>query len=194
MTARSLIISVVVAATTAAGVPAMAQSSEGGPSRYRATVTFNPLHLLEPIFEATAEFRVLPMIGIAAIGGGGKRTETANTGFGSATTTSNLILAGAQGSYYFSGNFDDGFHGGVEVLYARKEFATTTGTVSAAAPKTSTSLGVFGGYKISWPLTAQLGLTGLVQAGYGWLLQSSSQATTDGSAEPFLNVQLGASF
>ncbi|MBM4342898.1 MAG: hypothetical protein FJ100_05935 [Deltaproteobacteria bacterium] len=194
MPARSSILFLATVAGLLGALPAPAQSGDDGPSRYRATVSFNPLLLLEPIFEATAEFRVLPMVGVAVIGGGGKRTETVNTGFGNATTTSNLILAGAQGSYYLSGNFDDGIHGGIEILYARKQIESAAGTVSSVAPKSSTSLGVFGGYKLSWPLSRQVGLTGLLQAGYGWVVQSSSQATVDSKAEPFLNVQAGASF
>lgn len=193
MNLRTLLTASAALVCLSLAAPARAQSGEGGPSRYRATVTFNPLLLLEPVFEVTAEFRVLPMVGVAVIGGGGKRTETVNSGFGNATSTSDLIVAGAQASYYLSGNFDDGFHGGLEVLYGRKQLASSTGTVSAT-PRTSTMVGVLGGYKLSWPLTPQVGLTGLVQAGYAWVVQSSTQSTADSKAEPFYNAQLGVSF
>ncbi|MSQ82040.1 MAG: hypothetical protein EXR77_03870 [Myxococcales bacterium] len=188
-----LLLAIAVCAAVISAAPVFAQD-DGGTSKYRATVSFNPLLLLDPIFEVTAEFRVLPMIGVAAIGGGGARTRTVNSGFGDATAKDNLFVAGVQASYYLSGNFDEGIHAGFEVMYARSQLVDSAGTPTASAPSTSTTVGAIGGYKLNWPISRQIGLTGLLQAGYGWVVASSKGTSSDSKAEPLLNVQFGASF
>lgn len=168
-------------------------SSSDGPSRYRATVSLGLLKLLGPIFEATAEFRVLPMIGVAAIGGGGNQSTANNSGFGPATQVRKIVQAGVQGNYYFSGNFDDGFHAGLEALWAQAQTQTVTGT-GAASTTTAVNVGIYGGYKISYAVSKSVALTGTLQAGYKWVAYSSTGPVDNSEPGTLINIKAGASF
>jgi len=157
----------------------------------RAYVSFSPVHLVFPVVELTAEVRLHPRIGIAAIGG-----------FGNVKASGLSIPiweAGGQFVAYPVGDFDHGMQLGAEALYmgasAQKSEAGTTVTASAAGLST----GAFVGYK----LATRVGFTFNLQAGVAYLTASGdakatgSSATATASAStwaPLVNANVGWSF
>lgn len=147
------------------------------------SITFSPIHLLFPIGEVTAEFRLGERMGIAGIVGGG--TITVTDGFGDSTTFTALEI-GAQFRYYLVGDFDHGMQLGAEVL-----FVHVSGEVDGGVTGTGSGLGVgpFVGYKYSAPFgftfDAQLGI-----AAVGIGAQATDGTTTETRDDSFLGVIL----
>jgi hypothetical protein len=155
------------------------------------SLTFSPLHLVLPVFEVTAEARVMDKVGIAAVLGGGRVSEEA-TATGPAISAP-IFEVGLQGRYYLLGDFRHGLQLGAEALYIRASDEVET----ASATVDGLSVGPFLGYKY----TADIGFTFDGQVGYQRLGLSGRasdgvQTMTDEQAEwsLLLNLNVGWSF
>ncbi len=157
----------------------------------RVYVAFSPVHLIFPVVELTAEVRLHPRIGVAAIGAFGN------------VKASNVSIpvweAGGQFVAYPVGDFDHGMQLGAEALYmgasAQKSEAGTTVTANAAGLST----GAFVGYK----LATRVGFTFNVQGGVAYLTASGDAKATGTNATasvsrsawgPLVNANMGWSF
>lgn len=179
------------------GAPAQAQEdSEGG---VKLTVLIDPMLLFWPLGQVTAELKVHPLLGVAVVGGYGQVTSERNTsGFTSVPVIQSVMRAGGQVNAYLWGNFASGSHLGVEVVHQR--FGDGDDGVTKAT--NNTQLGLYGGYKYTHMLSPTLGLTGLLQAGYSFEVQTSRTVTSSSvtvfrfglPSDALLNLKLGVTF
>ncbi|HXK18558.1 MAG TPA: hypothetical protein VNG33_12185 [Polyangiaceae bacterium] len=192
------------AAPPAVAAPALAQSEALPPSEDlteheysgpHVSLTFSPLHLLLPMFEAQVEVLVVPHLGIAAIGGVGSVSAAASD-----PTLGNQKFSayelGAQVVGYPLRDYS-GLQLGAEFLWIHVSTETFAGQqVSAEAG--GGAVGPLVGYK--W--LTKIGFTAFVQGGFEYLVVKSNAADDQGhTAEakqsafiPLLNFNLGWSF
>lgn len=121
MSSRFLAVAPLVVAFTAA--PALAQEHVQPDPQHAVSFTISPLHLLAPIVELQAEFRLNPKLGLAGILGIGSIsiTEDGRLGIfsdGDETFDFFTFELGAKIAYYAVGDFEEGMQLGLEVLYA----------------------------------------------------------------------------
>ena len=162
------------------------------PPERTVAVTISPVHLLFPIVEVTAELRVGPRLGVAAIVGAGALEVRSAAGEDLSFTAGEL---GASVRYYVTGSFRQGVQVGGEVMYLYVKLDDTTQGVQATGD--GLSLGPFVGYKWTgrggFTAEAQLGL--LVTAIRAHADDGATSATEEKSrAYPLLNANLGWSF
>ncbi|MFZ5481290.1 MAG: hypothetical protein ACOZNI_31310 [Myxococcota bacterium] len=154
-----------------AAAPALAQEWDVVDDEHDVTLSLSALHLMVPMVEATAEFRVSPARSVAVIGGIG-----GNDGF-------MVWDVGGQARQYFIGDFDTGLNVGAEAKWETADYLTpdawdypTTGRLAA---------GPFIGAKLT------LALFTLEAQGGG---QFVWQPGGDLDLGPLLNVNAGVSF
>jgi hypothetical protein len=148
-----------------------------------------------PFFEVTGEVRVLPKMGVAAIGGAGGVNVPNLVGGGS--TKVSLWEVGGQIVGYPIGDFDHGMQVGAEVLYLGAKADANAGEVKVTGSGTGLATGAFVGYK----LATKVGFTFNVQGGVSYLAvradaNSSSSSAHAEKAEfaPLVNANIGWSF
>jgi hypothetical protein len=149
------------------------------------SITFSPLHLIQPVFEAQAEVRLLPALGLAAIGGVGSLRHEG--------TTFSVLELGGQIAAYPLDDFRS-LQFGAEVLWIHVggEKGDVTGTGAG------TAVGPFVGYK----LVTRHGFTFFAQGGAQYVFvkaeaSNSAGETAEGSDStfiPLLNLNFGWSF
>jgi len=166
------------------GAPAgqLEAQAEAGRS---VSFTFSPIHLILPVVEVTAELRLAPRIGVAAIAGVGSITH-----LGDKYT---VLEAGAQLRFYALGSFQQGLEVGLETLYVGVSGDNLQDTkISGAAA--GLAMGPFIGYKYIAPM----GLTLEVQAGasYAVIHADTSNGGSSQSQDifPLVNLNAGWSF
>jgi opacity protein-like surface antigen len=169
---------------------ASAQSHvDAGPT---TSITFSPIHLLMPVFEVEAEFKVAPKSGMAGIAGIGSMSVINWQG---ASNTFSVFELGASYRYYLVGDFDHGMQVGGEILYAN-----VSGDIGdASGIGRGLAMGPFLGYKYA----AGFGLTVEVQGGAQFMLatgnaEDTSTGQTSSAADSgiiaLVNLNLGWSF
>jgi hypothetical protein len=159
------------------------------------TLTFSPIHLLFPVFEAMAEIRVANGFGIAAIGGYGE--IAVEDVFGNDYKFTAYVVGGQIAGY-----LQHPFHGlqlGAEVLYLKVETKEEVGTrVRVTGVGDGLAIGPFVGYK----LVTEGGFTFLVQGGAQYMAVRAEAKSGDGQFAqeedsrliPLLNLNIGWSF
>jgi hypothetical protein len=176
--------------------PALAADSSSSPpeepkkndDHHDVYISFSPLHLLFPVFEATAEFRLHERVGVAATGGIG------SIRIPELTNRVTVYEFGGQFVGYPVGGFDHGMQLGAEVMFVGA--SASEGKVDVLAQ--GLSLGPFIGYK----LATKVGFSFNIQAGFSYVaVRGSGQnhAGETSSAEasafaPLLNLNVGWSF
>ncbi|MDY0060386.1 MAG: hypothetical protein RBU45_11285 [Myxococcota bacterium] len=162
------------------------------------SLTLSPIHLAMPVLEVTAEYRVLPKLGVAGFLGAGQYTQETEIGGTVVDEDTFLVLeVGAQVRYYVLGDFDHGMQLGAEVLYLHlsgDDLSSSTVSGSGAG----VAVGPFLGYKIA----TRIGFTFDVQLGYQVILVSAEASNDQGqsatsdetSGSPLLNLNVGWSF
>ena len=204
---RQMMATLVVSALLLSVSPLLAQGADGLPPEMQppmqppiadgyqgplVSVTISPIHLALPVFEVTAEYRIEPRVGVAAVAGYGN-VSTAPEGGGEDISVA-VFEIGAQANYYLLGDFDHGLQLGAEVLYIGG--SAEEGNVSAVA--SGLAMGPFAGYKVA----ADFGLTFVFQLGAQFVtLKADAEATTGETATKsesntiaLLNINLGWSF
>ncbi len=158
-----------------------------------ASITFSPLHLILPVFEVTAEFRVHPDIGVAAILGGG--TIGPHLDPDDVLESPFVFEGGARFAWYAVGSFKHGMQVGLETLFAH---ISTSGKDISGFGR---GLGItpFLGYKIA----ADSGFTFECQMGpvFGFVFAEATESSTGDSASASdtsiglnINLNIGWSF
>jgi hypothetical protein len=164
------------------GYSAPAAAAGGGEV---VSLTFSPLHLFAPIFEAEGEVRLMPALGVAAIGGVGS-LSTGGVTFG-------VTEVGAQVAAYPLGDFRSLQLGGeILWLHVNGSLGNVTGFASGVAA------GPFVGYK----LIAKPGFTFFVQGGAEYAFAHAEASSTTGQTATdkrsavivLFNLNLGWSF
>ncbi len=187
-------------ASTSAAAPVRAAK----PKKLKdVSLTISPFHLAAPIFELMGEFRVNDKVGIAVIGGVGQITlENACTTFngfviGCSASKYNAFEAGAQGAYYFLGDFNHGMQIGAEVLYVH---IASNGGLGGNAKISGNGEGLAVSPFVGYKYVAPVGLTLLAQVGPSLLAirgEAASGTTTGSSSSAvglMLNLNAGWSF
>ncbi len=155
------------------------------------SVTVSPLLLILPVFEVTAEYAVMPDLGVAGILGIGQVSVESSLGDDSQFT---VFEIGGSVRYYAIGSFRHGMQLGLEALYLQ-----VSGSMdNAIGVGKGLSVGPFIGYKY----IASFGLTVDLQGGVGYTLlgaeasndQGDSASNSDSQLLPILNINLGWSF
>ncbi len=160
----------------ASAIPATAQSN------HFQSFTFSPVHLSIPVLEVNMEIRLQDKIGVAAIFGLGDIE-----GIG-------VLEAGAQGNYYFVGDFQHGLQIGAEAMFTN--FSLSNGSTSSKPDGKLFRIGPYAGYKYA----ADFGLTAVIQYGIAAGFGNSSLTTNNNSSvrltgsDTFLNLNTGWSF
>lgn len=185
------------------GGPSEYDAPEGTPETEQATedrflyLSFSPLHLVSPIVEVTAEFKVHRRIGVAVIGGYGS-IRPQPTVFLTTPPRVQVWEVGGQFITYPVGHFDHGMQLGAEVQYVGASTKVTQGEASATGVGVGVSSGAFVGYK----LATSVGFSFNVQGGVAYFIGTSEARGSDGSRKtgqdsgviPLLNINLGWSF
>ena len=184
--------------TTLLSAPAQAQVDTDSDTKF--TVLLDPMLLFWPLGQLTAELKVHPLLGVAVIGGYGQITVDRNSGLGGSQTIALAMLRlGGQVNAYLWGNFASGSHFGVEVMH-QLVGASDDGITKS---RNNTQLGIYGGYKYTHMLSPTVGLTGLLQAGYSFEVQTTNTSTFVPPntvyrfglpSDALLNLKLGATF
>jgi hypothetical protein len=162
------------------------------PKTRHVTLSLSPLHLLLPVVEVTAEFRLTPWAGIAPIGGVGVVSVTEEDGD---RMTFTFWEAGGQVDFYFMRDFR-GLHAGVEVLYAHLSTSDLESGIAWAG--NGWALGPLVGYK----LLTEVGFTFVGQVGVQYQTARAREenpagdtaSDQDSTFVPLLNANLGWSF
>jgi hypothetical protein len=164
-------------------------------SGQHVSITFSPIHLLLPLFEAQVEVLVVPHFGLAAIGGYGSiKADAADSSLGNQKFSAYEL--GAQAVGYPLREFSS-LQLGAELMYIHVSAENINGQqVDAAAG--GGAVGPFVGYKV----LTQAGFTFFVQGGFQYVFVKASandNAGNSASAEqnsviPLLNLNLGWSF
>lgn len=157
-----------------------------------AYLSFSPLHLVAPVVELTAEFKLHRRIGVAVIGGYGSIRSRKDA------PRADVWEVGGQFITYPVGHFDHGMQLGVEVQYAGASIAVSDGTTSATGVAVGLSNGAFVGYKLATPV----GFTFNLQGGVGYYVATGEAHASDGSSAkgqesgffPLVNANFGWSF
>jgi hypothetical protein len=149
------------------------------------TPSFSPLHLIiGPVFEAQVELRVLPHVGVAILGGGGK--VTVDNGLEEVDVS--VYEIGGQVNVYWR-QFD-GWHLGVEPMYAH----ASVDEPGLKVRGNGFALGGYAGYKHIF----DMGLTLIVQLGVDVMVVEAEADTGETASEedvfPLLNLNAGWSF
>jgi hypothetical protein len=173
----------------------------------RVSLTFSPLHLIEPAFIATVEVRPTDHLGLAVFGGFGSdsisvpsSTEISANGDFAVRPAYSVRVSfqeiGGQVVAYPLQEFDS-LEVGLQLLYLHLSGDFPQSSASGAGA--GTALGPFVGYK----LITSGGFTLVVQGGAQYLwVNASATNTTDGTTStasdhrvlPMLNFTLGWSF
>ncbi len=150
----------------------------------RVAVTVSPIHLVLPVGEVTAEVRVAPKLGIAAIAGAGSvRVDDVDRRIG-------VYEGGLSARYYVTGSFARGIQLGAEAIYLH---AQTTDDVMSSVRAEGLGLSPFAGYKwthhAGFTLEGQLGVTYIAVRA-----KSDTASAEDRRVGPMLNLNVGYSF
>lgn len=143
-------------------------------------LTVSPFHMFVPMAEVTAELRVAPKVGVAAIAGiGAFRDQDTNDRV-------TLFEGGASIRYYALGSFRTGLQVGAEAVYLH---ASTT-DMSIDIRARGLGLSPFVGYKWThhsgFTLEAQGGITYMTASA-----QSSAASANRSAVGPLLNLNVG---
>lgn len=146
------------------------------------SITLSPVHLILPIIEASAEFRLGRKLGVMGILGFGRVDEFS------------AFEIGAQGRFYLLGDFASGLNIALEAMYIGIE---TMPDVEVRGAAEGLAIGPLIGYK--WVSSA--GFTVDLQAG-AEVMVVNAEASSGGSTAmsqsddilPVLNLNLGWSF
>lgn len=191
----------VVSATLCTVSSAFAQDTGSAATMAEPThimsLTFSPLHLANPVFEFTAEFKAHENWGFALIGGGGTTTAESDV---IGDQTFNVWEAGGQLRYYVLGDFDHGMQIGGEILYVNissDEIETSAGSFKGLGQ--GLGVGPFIGYKLAtkvgFTFDAQLGIQhAFARAEANHTASDTSGESQDSAWGPLLNLNVGWSF
>lgn len=172
---KSIVVSLVLLVTT------VAHAEERDP---RVSITVSPVHLALPMGELTAEVRLAPKLGVAAvIGVGAIRVDGIEDRVA-------VYEGGASVRYYVTGSFRKGIQLGAEALYL---YAKTADDVMSDIRAEGLGLSPFVGYK--W--THHSGLTLEAQGGVTYVAvraHSDTEMKEDSRVGPMLNLNLGYGF
>lgn len=157
------------------------------------SLTLSPIHLLLPIFELTAEARVVDHFGLAVLGGFGSVTAENNAG---ESEKFSAYEVGGQALWYPMKPFH-GLHLGAEALYL-KIASDDMNDGQVRGTGTGLAVGPLVGYKV---LTSG-GFTFVAQGGVEYVaIQAEANDKAGNSAQedesrwiPLLNLNLGFSF
>jgi hypothetical protein len=162
------------------------------------SLTFSPIHLILPIFEVTAEFRVVPHFGISVIGGYGKITETTVGEFDTEQLKLTAYELGGQLVGYPLHSFQS-LQLGAEVLWLKVDLGNVNaGNVQVSGAGNGVAVGPLIGYK----LMSRAGFTFFVQGGFEYIAARAHANDTAGNTSsasqtqfiPLLNANIGWSF
>ena len=174
--------------------PPPAPPPEPPPPPRHVSLTFSPLHLILPVFEATAEVRVAKSFSVAGTFGIG--SVSASDGLGK-TIHASVYEVGGQLRGYATGDFDGGLELGAQVLYLHIAADDLGSGVKVTGTGAGVGVGPFVGYK----LMTRGGFTFDVQGGFQYLAvhaEASGQGQTaqasDSNVRPLLNLRIGWSF
>jgi len=174
------------------GRPAPMRRLEPEDVQHQVSITFSPIHLIQPIVELTGEYRLGDQLGVAAILGGGSVKSATN-----ATLKGYALELGTQLRFYALGSFIHGMELGAELLFAYVGATAGSGNSSISGTGAGLSVGPFVGYKIA----SNVGFTFDIQLGVAYALINAS--ATDGNQSvsqsasnfgPLLNINFGWSF
>ena len=178
---------------------AAAEPAEPAPSRESLgpflSVTFSPLHLVSPIFEAQIEGKLVPHFGAALIAGIGSIKSGATTS-GLAEQKFSAYELGGQLVGYPLEPFES-LQLGAEVLWIKVSTETINGQ-QITANAGGVAIGPLLGYK----LITHVGFTFFAQGGFEYLVVKADAADTQGNTAtakqsaviPLLNLNIGWSF
>ncbi len=165
-------------------------------STYKASITVSPLHLINPVVELTAEYKVMPKLGIALLAAFGSQTFKVDQ----KDYSFPLWEIGFQGRFYTLGDFNHGMQVGLEALVLKLSDKTyDDGPFLIYAPGSRVEAGAFLGYKIA----TDIGFTVEAQAGakYALILDGTMKTMNAKAADaaidpitPLINVNIGWSF
>jgi len=194
---KALVAAVILCAANAAFAQDTGSVATMDDPTHIMSLTFSPVHLANPIFEFTAEFKAHKNWGLALIGGGGTTTAKSDI---IGDQTFNVWEAGGQLRYYVLGDFDHGMQIGGEVLYVNvssDEIETSEGNFSGLGQ--GLGVGPFVGYKLAtkvgFTFDAQLGIQHVfAKAEANHADSGTSGESEDSSWEPLLNLNIGWSF
>lgn len=175
--------------------PRSVKAADGDDVQHQWSVTLSPVHLILPVLEVAAEYRLQDKIGIGGLLGGGQIKVKDLVSDDDITF---LVLdAGGSFRYYVLGTFIHGMQLGTELSYTYVSTSDTYDDISAVAGGLSAA--GFVGYKIA----TNVGFTFEIQGGAQYMIldaSAKSQSTgdkakaSDSKAGPLLNLQLGWSF
>ena len=111
------------------------------------TLMWAPIRLIIPVGEITAEYRVMPKLGVSIELGGGKRTLTSGT----TDVKGTELEGGAQVRYYVLGDFHKGVELGGEILDEHVKFDEPLPANVMGAAAGGITAGPFVGYKVATP-------------------------------------------
>jgi hypothetical protein len=166
---------------------------EPPPPHRSVTLSFSPIHLIFPLFEATAEVRAVDHFGISAIGGFGSVPISYSDGTGDRLSAYEL---GGQLVVYPWNDFD-GVQFGVELLYLHLSGENLSNADVKAAGE-GLAVGPLVGYK----LVTLAGFTFFAQGGFEYIAARAETNDTSGNSSsasdsrliPLLNLNIGWSF
>lgn len=138
----------------------------------RLTVSVSPLHLMAPVAEVTGEYAVSEDFGVAGIAGVGGRDGAYMLGFG------------AQAIWYATGDFQQGFQVGGELIYNEVGASWRGHSVALLG---GLGLAPFVGYKVS----SVEGFTGIIQAGPQFISGANAFGGSGAATAFMLNLNVG---
>jgi hypothetical protein len=151
-----------------------ALAADADHAHHAASITFSPLHLLQPFLQVTGELRLDDKIGAAAILGAGQVSEDSRR-YGA-------WEVGGQFRYYLFGSFVHGMTLGAEVGYLHVPGRLEHPMDYCAGVR----FGAFAGYKIA----TKVGFTFDAQLGDKYVVPS----TGNSEHQPIMNFTVGWSF
>lgn len=159
------------------------------------SLTFSPIHLIFPVFEAQVEFMPTESFGISGIFGKGTMDYEVNNPYGEdEIETFSVLEAGMQARYYFSPY--KGWHMGAELMYID---VGVDADQNISGQADGVAVGPLGGWKGVWGN----GFTMVVQAGMQFVMvkaeatdeETGESASDSGNTRAFLlNFDIGYSF
>lgn len=185
LTSRTLGIALTTLALTS---PSIARADIEPDPQHDVSLTFSPAHFILPMFEAQAEFRLNPTLGLAFIAGfGGVSVESSD----GTSASASVFDIGAKLAWYAVGDFEEGLQVGVEVLYVGVSGDAEDDFDGSSFAGNGLSLAPFIGYKI----VADVGFTFEAQLGPALVIASAEDSDGDSASEtsllPMLNLNVG---
>ena len=181
------LVSLASAVLAFAAAPSIAHADVEPDPQHTVSLTFSPIHLILPVFEAQAELRLDPQIGLAVIGGIGAVSVDTTDGSASAL----VFEVGAKFAWYAVGDFEEGMQLGLEVLYVGVSGDGEDELDDVKFVGSGIGISPFIGYNI----VADVGFTFEAQVGPAFIIATASSSDGDSASEvgigPMLNLNIG---